>query len=351
MWTDDRIFREDLDSIISDAAIDFERLRNRTVLVTGATGLIGFWCVSALLYADKRFGLGLRVIANARNPEKAQKMYAGLIEDTGLPVFVYGDVAHFTVDEKVDHIIHAAAQTNSRAMVEQPVETLLTAINGTLNILRLADQKHSESVVYLSSMEVYGTHDSDDKMAEDCFGRIDPLQIRSSYPEGKRACENLVAGFASEYGVNGKVIRLAQTFGPGLDKNDRRIFAQFARNAIDKEDIVIHTSGQSKRVYLYTADAVRGILLILFNGEAGQAYNLANESTYSSILEVAHLIADECAQGEIKVIVENRSSAEFGFAPISRTNLDVSKASGLGFEARYDLLEMLKRTIESMKQG
>ena len=117
-------------------------------------------------------------------------------------------------------------------------------------------------------MEVYGSPKNEDLLSEEDLGYLNPLNVRNCYPESKRMSESLVASYAREYGIRSMSIRLAQTFGPGVEYGDKRVFAEFARCAMEKKDIVLLTDGKSKRCYLYTMDAVSAILTVLLKGEA-----------------------------------------------------------------------------------
>ena len=156
---------------------------------------------------------------------------------------------------------------------------------------------------------------------------------------------------ASQYGVPSKVVRLTQTFGPGVQYNDGRVFAEFARCAIEGRNITLHTKGETKRSYLCTEDAVNAILTVLLKGQDGEAYNAANEDTYCSIYEMAKLVANECAGGKIKVVIEETDASTFGYAPTLHMNLDSKKIRHLGWEPKDGLLDMYSKMIDSMKSA
>lgn len=206
-----------------------------------------------------------------------------------------------------------------------------------------------ESVLYLSSMEVYGAPLTDKLIPETQGCTLDSMTVRSCYPIAKRLCENLCASYASEYGVPGKAIRLAQTFGPGVSMNDGRVFAEFARDAIHGSDIELQTAGTSKRMYLYTADAVTAILTVLLSGKIGEAYNAANSETYCSIVEMAQLVVHEIAHDSIKVHVPMiKLDADSKFSPPHHLNLDTSKIYKLGWRPSVGLREMYLRMMATM---
>ncbi len=340
------ILEEDLASI-ANLSIDFYApLANKTILVTGATGLIGFTLIKALLHINQKYSLNIKVLALVRNFQKAESKFG---KQKGCLKFIISDIAQkIVVDESVDYIVHGASQTSSKAFVQEPVETIHTALNGTTNMLELAKEKKVSSFVYLSSMEVYGTPTTNEKILESHATNLDTMSVRSCYPESKRMCESLCKSYFSEYCVPTKVIRLTQTFGPGVSYNDGRVFAEFARCAIENRDIVLHTKGETKRNYLYTADAVTAILTILLKGKNGEAYNAANENTYTSIYEMANIVATQCASKRIKIFIQEEDISKFGYAPVLKMNLDTSKLQALGWKPTRNLTEMFERLIKTM---
>ncbi len=325
------------------ARIDWDHLRGKSVLVTGATGLIGTHCIRFLLERNRLDDASIKVFAMVRSREKAQRALEGYSEADGLFVVV-GDVVDPLPDElNADYIIHAACPTASEFFQTHPVETSRTIVEGTLNVLEQARKGGCRSFVYASSMEAYGMGNGEPGLerllGEEDLGFIDPMQVRSCYPEGKRMAENYCSSYASEYEVPVKVIRLAQTFGPGIPKNDRRIFADFVRCAHDGEDIILRTTGESTRMYLYTDDAVVAIFTVLLRGKDGCAYNAANPDTYSSVKDMAEMAAQQFGEGRMKVRVEIDPNAPY--PPEHHLPLDVSRLNDLGWRAKTPLSEML----------
>ena len=345
---DSMIFENDIQYIHSCGFIDLDKLNDKTILITGATGLIGYSVITALLEYDLRHSCNISIIAVVRDIEKAEKMYDGYLG--GHLRFIVSDITNvFSVEGKVDHIIHGASLTSSKEFVSKPVDTIRTAVNGTMNMLELAREKQAESFVYLSSMEVYGAPATDDKITEESPTDLNTMSVRTSYPESKRICEAMCCAYNSQYGVSTKVVRLTQTFGPGVSYDDTRVFADFARCVIESRDIVLHTKGETRRNYLYTADAVTAILAVLLSGQGGEAYNAANEDTYCSIYEMAELAASLSESGKTSVRTELQDASSFGYAPTLKMNLDTSKLQKLGWSAVTDLKEMFSGLIAYMK--
>lgn len=353
MWIENRIFKEDMDEIANAPFLSWKAFKDKVIFVTGATGLIGFNLVSALLYASEVHHLGLKVLALVRSRKKAENRFHEILV-SGLPLgFVEGTLTDIPpVEGNIDFIIHGASPTASRYFAEHPVETIQDNFAGASRLLELAKAKRTESILFLSSMEVYGSLHRQEKVDEthECF--IDTMNPRSSYPEVKRMIEALFASYAAEYHVPAKVIRLTQTFGAGVRDNDNRVFAQFMRSAMAGNDIILLTKGGTRRCYLYTADAVAAILTVLLKGKAGEAYNAANESTYVSIREMAEAVASlplVTKHTGKKPAVKIQMSPETArlYPPELYMDLDTSKLRALGWKAERNLKEMLERMIQT----
>jgi len=340
----DNILQEDIELLAE--RIDVLLLQNASVLITGATGLIGKQLVYLLLYFNKKKNANIKIYALVRNEQKAKTIF-GDAEIT----FVINDIRQpLEIKDEIHYIIHGASITQSRSFVENPVETIDTAYIGTRNILEFARQKQVKSVVYLSSMEVFGvTNPLLSEIKENDYGYIDILNPRSSYSESKRLCECLCASYYAEFGVPVKIARLTQTLGAGIDYSDPRVTAQFARCVIEQTDIVLHTEGKTLRPSLYIRDAISGIITMLFNGKNGEAYTVANKETAISIREIAELVATQIAENKISVKFDITNPKEKGYYQDLHLLLNTDKLESLGWKAEVGLEEAYRRMIESMK--
>lgn len=344
----DKVLQEDLDNI-ADSGLPFEELYGSTVFVTGATGLVGMQTVKALLNMNRVKNANIKIVALVRDKSKADRLYNDM-DVTNLS-FIVGDIKDtLDIDGQIDYIVHAASPTASKFFVEHPVETIRAAVGGTDNILDLARRKNIKGAVYLSSMEAYGITDpSLECVREANLGYIDVLNVRSSYSEGKRICECLCASYAKEYGVPVKIARLAQTFGAGIPYEENRVFAQFAKSAINKTDIVLHTKGESMGNYCYTRDVVKAVLLLLIRGNAGEAYTVANPESSITIRGMAEMVAKELAEGQINVVLDIPEDAlVYGYAPDVKMKLNSDKLQALGWKPEIGLAETYRRMIASM---
>lgn len=349
-WSEDAVLQEDLEKIAASEQIDWEKLREKTVLITGATGLIGGLLAKSLVCASAARGLKIRVLAAVRNKEKAEQMFAAFLEDGLVPV-VCDVLSPIQIDEPVHYIFHTASVTASKDFVDRPVETIFTTLKGTEHLLELAKEKKAESMVYLSSMEAYGVVDPEHYIVRETdYGYIDPLQVRSSYSEGKRMAEGICGAYAHEYQVPVKTARLAQTFGAGIARTENRVFAQFAHSIMDGTDIVLHTDGSKAHCYCYTSDAVLGLLTVLLRGKDGEAYNISNEATFGTIREMAEMLITAYPESGSRLIFDIPEDAnKFGYAPTSRMLVNSEKLNALGWRAEVGLQEMFERLMGSMR--
>lgn len=344
----DIILRQDMEEIAGDENLS-DHLKNSTVFITGATGMLGSQVVWALACMNRMENCNIRIVAMARNEEKVKKVFGDLADEPYLTIY-YGDINEpIDYPGRVDYIIHGASATASKYFVTHPAETIQTALKGTEHILEFARQKEIKGMVYLSSLEVYGTPDKEkQKIGEADYGYLDPMSIRSSYSEGKRMAECMCAAYAGEYDIPVKVARLSQTFGAGVEYQDGRVFAEFARCAVEKKDIILHTQGNTVRSYCYTKDAIRAILYILLKGQRGEAYNVTNMDTAVSIKEMAQLVCSLYPENGIQVKIEiPEDVASFGYNPEMVIRLDSSKLQELGWEPTVGLKEMFERMIKS----
>lgn len=314
---------------------------DRTVLITGATGLIG----AALV---RRFaGAGDRVLAAVRDEGKARRMFGSV---PGVEI-VRWDVTRRMEGPapRADWIVHAASETASASFVERPVETIRTILSGTENVLETAREAKPSAILFLSTMEVYGAPAAESVTERD-YGYLDPAEVRSCYPEAKRMAENLCVAYAREYGVPAKIARLTQTFGEGVRYGDGRVFAEFARAIIEKRDIVLKTEGTTARCYCYIGDAASAVETILEKGEVAVPYTVANEDTFCTIREMAEALVAAHPESGSKVVFDFSGAAARGFAPPFRMKLDCSRLRGLGWRPEVGLMEAFDRMMADMRR-
>lgn len=348
MWLENPVFRDDMEYIAGVDFVPWEKLRGRTLFITGATGLIGFNLISALAYMNLKRNLPLKILALVRDEGKARERFTEILAEGAPLQFVVGDLEHIpAVSEKIDYIIHGGSPTASRYFAEHPVETIRMNLAGATTLLEMAREKQVESFLFLSSMEVYGSLHREEKVDEDHESFVNTMNPRSSYPEAKRMIEALCASYAAQYNVPVKVIRLTQTFGAGVRAEDNRVYAQFMRSGMNHEDIVLLTRGGTRHSYLYTADAVTAILTVLLKGRNNEAYNAANEESYCSIREMAELVAGMC---DVNVVISESSESTKLYPAEQYMDLSTEKIRNLNWGAKTSLKEIFVRMMNTCEQ-
>lgn len=312
-------------------------------LITGATGYIGSMLISCLHEHYETDG----IVAVVRNEKKAKEMLPDFVRIVQAELDAGAELAAACKGiPPVDYIIHGASATKSLEMKERPVEVIQSIVNTTQNIMELAAKLSVKGVALLSSMEVYGSISCTDGklITEDEAekGAVTLLNPRSCYPLAKRMAEHIGYAYYKEYGVPVKIARLAQVFGRGVLPSDQRVFSQFAEAVRRKENIVLHTRGNSMGNYCGIEDALAGILMILHKGAAGEAYNVVREENTMSILQMAELVCDKVAHGAIQVEFDIPSKDRFGYAADTGLRLSGEKLRKLGWQPKQSLLDMYR---------
>ncbi len=335
------VVSEDIERVCNYKGIDYNLFKNKIFYITGVTGTIGSFIASCLLEMNNRFSLNLKIIGAVRDEKKAKKMFC---ENKGVLRFVYSDVIEpVNYEGDIDYIIHCASNTASRSFVEKPVETFNIAVKGTENILNLARCKNVESMVFLSSMEVYGTVETPVKLKENTLGALDMSEPRNSYPIGKRAAETLCFLSAKEHNIPVKIVRLAQVIGANAAYNDTRVYAQFARSIVERKNIILNTPAKTTRSYCYITDAVTGIFTVLLNGENAGVYNISNDSASIQIRDMAKMLTERYPASGLVFDIKDDNP----YFKETHWVLDTSKISTLGWHAEISLGEALNKLINS----
>ena len=324
-----------------------EWFRDKRILVTGATGLIGSAVVDELLRMNASKNQGLSVVVAGRSRARLEKRFA---RRDALEFADYDALQPLRVKEGVDVIIHAASPASPDLFVGKPVETMLANVNGINEILKYAVAHPAVKIVYVSSSEIYGkAQPRENGFREEDSGFVDILSPRSSYPMGKRAAETLCASYAAEYGVDVSIVRPGHIYGPTATENDRRVSSLWPRMAARGETIVMKSAGTQVRSYTYCVDCATAILTVCEKGEKGEAYNIANPNSACSIRRLAELIADA---GGVDLRVEVPTDAErTAFNPMDNSKLDASKLVALGWRAEYDIERGVRETIDQLRRG
>ena len=329
---------------VANSQLPWGKLSGKNILITGATGLIGSTIVEVLMNRN----IDYDVYASGRNYARFNNLFHRYLQ-TGHLHFLYYDVTTpFDGDIDFHYIISAASGANPSEYATNPVGVIRSNIIGTDNLLSYGTKHHLEKFVLISSGEVYGEGDGR-VFTENYSGYVDCASIRACYPSSKRAAETLCVAYTYQYGVDVSIARLSHVFGPNFTESDNRVYAQFIRNVLKGEDIVMKSTGEQFRSWCYVVDCVSSILHILLKGEKGQAYNVADNNSNISIKELADLIAEI---GHQKVVIELPSQTErLGFNVVKKSVFSTQKLEGLGWQTiKGDIKNNLKKTIDELQK-
>lgn len=335
-------------ALIANANLPWEHFAGKNILVTGANGFLPAYMVETLLYLNKTKNLEIKIMALVKNQGKAKTRFCSYLERKDLHLIVQ-DVCAPLVTGKVDYIIHAASLASPKHYGSNPVETLLPNVIGTYNLLELARQKDVEGFLFFSTGEVYGENfKAAAGTKEDDYGYLNPINVRSCYAESKRMGENMCISWHHQHGVPAKIVRPFHTYGPGMDLNDGRVFADFVADIVHNRDIVMKSDGAAVRSFCYLSDATIGFFSVLLNGENAQAYNISNPDCKLTILELANKLTSLFPDRSLKVIIHPYNENPGYIQSKILVNFpDITKASRLGWKPTISIQEGFTKTIKS----
>lgn len=339
---------KDVDTALSCVPC-IDKLSNKTIMVTGATGMICSTVVDLLLQANRAHNAGITVVAAGRSRERTYARFAGFGEADGLFYEYYDATENPEADMNIkpDFIIHGASNANPAIYMKEPVETILANVSGLNTMLKLAVSSSTGRLLYISSSEVYGENNSVEPFAENAYGFVDILSQRAGYPCSKRTGESLCIAYGMEHGLDTVIVRPGHIYGPSIVDSDNRASAEFTRKAIAGEDIVMKSKGTQLRSYCHTLDCASAILAVLINGKNGEAYNISNPDSICTIADIAKAFAD--AAGTELRFTEASDAEKKSYNPMTNSSLRSDKLEGLGWKACFPLEKGVKETYEVLK--
>lgn len=343
MFTNIDIYMEDIDKVLK-ADFPWSRMNDKNILITGATGLIGSFLTDVLMANPAR---KYHVWICSRNKENAKKRFATWWDNPCFHFFEQDLNNSINNDTDFHYIFHTAGNSYPAAFANDPIGTLRGTIMGTDNLLRYSLSHKLERMVYVSSGEVYGDGDVQ-SWSESDSGYVDPTSPRSCYPTAKRAAENLCSCYCSQFGLDICTVRPSHTYGATFTNSDNRAYAQFIRNAVKGEDIVLKSDGLQVRGYCYVSDCISAMLYTMFYGTKGEAYNISNENSLISIKELANLTAAACNTKVIFQIPDDQERK--GYSIFKHTELDNTKIKALGWKPQTSIQSGIARSVEILRK-
>ena len=343
-----KVIWEDMEMIESTGLAPAEAFRDKTVLITGAYGMLASYLVFYLIYLNEKYGTGVEIVCLGRSEEKMRARFGDYAEREWFH-FLKGDVTEEIAWEgSVDYVIHAASHASPQVYAVDPVGVMMPNLMGTYRTLSLARERGAEGYLFFSTGEVYGAAPCP-VVGEHDFGPYDPTNLRSCYGESKRAGETMCVSFAHQFGLHAMIVRPSHTFGPTMDtEHDGRVFASFMGDAIAGRDIVMKSDGSAVRSFIYIADAAAAYLSVLLHGQAGEAYNVSNPDGRRTIRQIAECAAALSPGGRSQVIClgEDKSVPSRGKNVYDR--MDVSKLEALNWRARVGVEEGFARCMRAL---
>lgn len=336
---------------IEERGLSLEKLKNSSVLITGASGMLASYLVHFFMYLNEKEKYQIKVTALVRNEKKAWKKFEQYRNNKNFIMKVQDVCIPFSIDDSLDFIIHAAGNASPYFILNDPTGIIAANTTGTVNVLEVARKAGVKKVLYTSTREVYGKMpEGRTEIFEDTFGTLDPTEIRACYPESKRMAETILQSYFYQYHVPFTTVRIAHSYGPGMIiDDDGRVMADFISDIVHERNIILKSTGDAERAFCYITDAVSGMLFALLNGDNGEAYNIANEKEPLPIREVAELLTELYPEKGLRVVFDIPEKMSAGYSKMGRVRLNTEKLESKGWNCKVSLREGLMRTVESFK--
>lgn len=326
-------------------------LAGKTLFLSGATGMLGSFLVDLVMRRNEGTPAGSKcgLIAVGRNAGTAKRRFTQWFSEPEFH-FVEHDIT-VPLDVlpcRADFFIHGASTSHPVEYSTQPINTVLANVLGTRNVLELAAKEAGSRMLLLSSVEIYGENRGDTELFdEDYCGYLNCNTLRAGYPEAKRVSEALCQAYISEKGVDAIIIRLPRCYGPTMKMEDTKAIAQFIKNGVSREDIVLKSKGEQVYSFTYAPDAVLGMLWVLLRGETGQAYNLGDRRSNIMQKDLAKLIADYAGT---KVVFDLPDEMERrGYSTATKAMMDACRIRELGWQAGCDISAGIRETLDILR--
>jgi nucleoside-diphosphate-sugar epimerase len=328
----------------AESDIDWDKLQDSRIFITGASGMIGSFIVDLLMERNVRYEANIHITASARNQARGEARFYLYLRHPNFEFVKYDVSEPLLLDQSFDYIIHAASNTHPVSYAEDAIGTIITNLVGTKNLLDFAIKHPIKRFCFISTVEIYGENNGSlEKFSEKDLGYIDCNTLRAGYPESKRCSEALCNAYNQSYGIDFVIPRLCRIYGPTLLSSDSKALSQFLRNAVNKENIVLKSEGQQYFSYLHVADAVSAILTVLIRGESKKAYNISDEGSDIKLRDLATELANIAGTEVVFKLPDDQEKK--GFSTATKAILDSTELKHFGWKAKFDMRQGLANTI------
>ncbi len=328
--------------------LEWKKLNKKTIMISGATGLVGRYLIDLIMYKNIIQGFKIRLIAIGRNKKKMQSLFKEYRENEFFEILEQDVKEKINFTEKIDYMIHLASNTYPNQYVTDPIGTIMTNVWGTYNLLDYGTHNGLKKFIFISSFEVYGKLTTKKKIEEHDFGKIDTTILRSCYPESKRVSESMCIAFSEQLKIPTTIIRLSRVFGPTMNMNSTLSINELIKNGLNNEDIILKSKGNQLYSFNYVGDAVTAILFGLIYGKDKEAYNVSDEKFNIQLKEFAKIIAKKTKTNvkfELPTEIEQK-----GFSNSTMTILNSEKLNNLGWKViNKNIKYRIEETLDILK--
>lgn len=338
----------DIDTVL-EVLPELNELAGKSILVTGASGLICSSVIDILFRYNDTHELKVKILAAGRDYKGMCRRFYDMVERDDFTFVAYDSTkTNNFIEVHADYIIHGASNASPDMIVKEPVETMLSNILGVKYLLDYAKRSGTKRLLYISSSEVYGAKEGNDPYKEGEYGYIDLLKSRNSYSIGKCAAETMCVSYADEFGIESVIVRPGHIYGPTASSHDVRVGSAWAYAVARGEDLIMKSDGSQIRSYVYSLDCASAMLKVLLSGEKCHAYNISNPDSIITIKELGELLAKA---GNVELKMELPSEEERkSFNPMRNSSLEAKKILELGWRGCFDAETGLKHTVEVLRE-